>query len=86
VALFVPTFTQFIFHWKPGIGPPLTAVATNVTGVPKQHGLHETDMEIETGNGGLTVIEMEFDVAGLPEEQLRSEETWQVTASPFAGL
>jgi hypothetical protein len=64
----------------------LVPVAVKVTGVPRQHGLHEDIMETETGNTGLTVMVTEFDVAGFPVAQVRSEVSWQVTTSAFAGV
>jgi len=36
VALFVPAIFPFRSHWYTGALPPLTAVAVNVTGVPRQ--------------------------------------------------
>jgi len=39
VALFVPTFPTFFFHWYEGVDPPFVGVAVNVTPAPEQVGL-----------------------------------------------
>ena len=36
VALLVPTFAPFTFHWYTGADPPLVGAAVKVTGVPGQ--------------------------------------------------
>ncbi len=36
LALLVPAFTPFTFHWYEGLAPPLVGVAVNVTEVPVQ--------------------------------------------------
>ena len=56
-----------------------------VTEVPAQTLLAEAAIDTLTGNNGLTVMVMEFDVAGLPEIQVAFEVKTQVTASPVAG-
>ena len=53
--------------------------------VPSQQGLLDAVIDTDTGNTGLTVITTEFDEAGFPAAQVRSEVSWQVTTSPFAG-
>ena len=45
----------------------------NVTELPWQVGLEEGVIVIETGADGIMVIVSEFDVAGLPVAQVRSE-------------
>ena len=62
------------------------AAAVNVTGVPWQQGLQDTVIVTDTGRTGLIVMVMEFDSAGFPVAQPRSEVNWQVITSPFAGV
>ena len=69
----VPAFTPSTFHWYAGVVPPLVGVAVNVTELPEQTGLDEAAIETLTGRFGLTVIEIVFEVAGLPVAQVRLE-------------
>ena len=46
VALFVPAFVPFTFHWYAGAAPPFVGVAVNVTLVPEQ--IVVADAETET--------------------------------------
>jgi len=43
-------------------------------------------MTTVTGNIGLTVMQMVFELAGLPVAQLILEVSWQTTQSPFDGV
>ena len=57
-----------------------------VTDPPIQKGFDEAEMETLTGKFGLTVIVIEFDVAGLFDIQIVLEEVRvQVTKSLFNG-
>ena len=80
------TFVPLTFHWYAGVVPPLTGVAVNVTVVPAQTVLAEGATETLTGNSGLTVIVMVFDVAGFPLVQVSPEVRTQLIALPFAGI
>jgi len=62
----------------------LVGVAVKVTLVPEQIVVAEAEMLTLTGRFGFTVIETEFDVAGLPVAQVALEVSWQVTTSPLA--
>jgi len=63
----------------------LVGVAVNVTLVPEQIVVPGfAAMLTLTGRFGFTIIETEFDVAGLPVVQVRLEVSWQVTTSPLA--
>ena len=66
VALLVPAFTPFTFHWYAGVVPPLLAVALNVTLVPAQIVVALAEILTLAVNVGLTVMLMLFDVAGEP--------------------
>jgi hypothetical protein len=55
----------FTFHWYPGVVPPLTGVAVNVTGNPVQIGLAFGEIVTPTGKTGSTIIEIAFEDAGL---------------------
>ena len=57
-----------------------------VTDPPIQKGFDEAEMETLTGRFGLTVIVIEFDIAGLFDIQIVLEEVRvQVTKSLFKG-
>jgi hypothetical protein len=43
LAMLVPAFTPFTFHWYEGVSPPFVGVAVNVTGVAAQTGLAEAN-------------------------------------------
>jgi hypothetical protein len=84
VALFVPTFTPFNFHWYVGVVPPLVGVAVNVTEVPEQTGFADAAILILTGKFGLTVMVTALEVAGLPVAHVAFEVKTQVTISTDA--
>jgi hypothetical protein len=48
-------------------------VAVYVTEVPEQTGLADAAIETLTGRFGLTVIEIVFEVAGLPVTHVRAD-------------
>jgi hypothetical protein len=62
----LPVFVPFTFHWNPGLLPPLTGVAVNVTCVPLQKGLVGVLIVTLAGREALTVIVMELERTGLP--------------------
>jgi hypothetical protein len=49
----------------------LVGVAVKVTEVPEHTGLADAEIETLTGRFGLTVIEIVFEVAGLPLTHVR---------------
>ena len=53
-------------------------VAVNVTDVPEQTGFADGAIETLTGRFGLTVIVIEFDVAGFPVGQVAFDVNTQV--------
>jgi hypothetical protein len=64
----------------------LAGVAVKWTGVPAQEGFCDALIVTLTGRFGLTVIVMEFEVAGLLEIQAVNEEVrMQLTTSPLFG-
>jgi len=69
-----------------GVGPPFTGAAVKVTDVPEQTGFAEAEIETLTGRLELTVMVMEFEVAGLPVAHVAFEVRTQVTTSPSAGV
>jgi hypothetical protein len=75
----------FFIHWKKGDVPPLTGVAVNITGVPWHAGFMEAVIETLAGKFGLTIIIIEFDVAGFPVGQDTFDVSSQVTISPLFG-
>ena len=58
----------------------------NVTEVPSQTGLAETEIDKSTGNSGFTRVVMVLDVAGFPEAQVSFESSLQLTMSLFTGI
>ena len=58
VALLVPVFTPFFFHWYEGVDPPLVGVAVNVTLVPAHMVEDDAAMLTDGVRIGLTVIVM----------------------------
>ena len=56
-----------------------------VTEVPAQTLLADAAIDTLTGNNGLTVMVMAFEVAGLPDLQVSLEVRSQVITSPVAG-
>ena len=64
----------------------MVGVAVKVTEVPEQTGFADAAMETLTGRFGLTVIVIEFDVAGLPVAQVALEVNTQVITSPLTGI
>lgn len=67
-SLFVPVLVPLTLHWYPGVIPPLTGAAVNVTEVPEQTGFAEAAIETLTGRDGFTVTEKSGE--GVPEVQL----------------
>ena len=65
--------------------PPFKGVALNVTAVPGQNGFAEAAMVTPAGRVELTIMAMEFDVAGLPIGQEIFEFNSQNTTSPLLG-
>ena len=86
VGLFVPAYIALTFHWYMGADPPLTGIAVNVTGDPKQNGLVRVEIETPAANEGLTTMVTGFEVAGLPLTQAAVDVNLQVTISPFTGV
>jgi hypothetical protein len=66
--------------------PPFVGVAVNVTEVPAQTGFNDAAIDTLTGRFGLTVIVIEFEVAGLPVAQVALEVSTQVIISPLTGI
>jgi hypothetical protein len=86
VALFVPAFTPFTFHWYEGV-PPLAGVAVKVTLAPVQILVEgEAAMLTLAATLGFTVIVNVLDVAGEPVAQAAFEVITQVTASVLASV
>ena len=80
----VPTFDPFFFHWYDGVVPPFDGTAVKVTLVPAQMAPDGfADIATLTGNSGLTVMVIEFEVAGLPVGQIAFEVKTQVMTSPL---
>ena len=63
----------------------MVGVAVKVTEVPAQTLLAEATTVTLTGNNGLTVMVIAFEVAGLPVLQVSLEVRAQVIMSPFTG-
>ena len=62
-------------------------MAVKVTELPMQNGFDEAEIKMLTGRLGLTVIVIEFEVAGLFDVQIVFEEVRvQVTKSLFNGI
>ena len=83
--MFVPALTPFTLHWNNGFVPGFTGVAVKVTDVPEQTVVEEALIVTLTGSGLFTVMVMEFEVAGLPMTQGRSEVSMHWMKSPLAG-
>jgi hypothetical protein len=79
IELLVPLLTPFTFHWKPGLVPPLTGVAVNVTDVPEQTGFAEGAILMLTGMRGFTIIVTGSDCAGFPPGHMAFEVSMQIT-------
>ena len=73
------------FHWYAGKSPPLLGVAWKVTDDPGQNGFGVAVMDTPAGRFALTIIVIEFDVAGLLIGQAMFEFKTQVTTSPLMG-
>jgi hypothetical protein len=86
LALLVPEFTPFTFHWYEGVDPPFAGVAENVTGVAAQTGLVEATIETLTGKLVFTIMVTMFEVAGLPVVQVASDVRITVTWSLLTGV
>ena len=65
VALFVPAFTPFTFHWYEGVAPPFVGVAVKSTLVPAQIVVAEAETETDGVKSGFTVIVMMLLIAKL---------------------
>ena len=84
VALFVPTFVPFNFHWYAGVVPPFVGVAVNVTLVP----LHIVEPGLaailtDGATDELTVIVTVLDVAVGVDAQAELDVITQLTVFPF---
>ncbi len=66
--------------------PPFTGEAVKETDVPVQTGFDEAEIVTLASDEELTVMVTAFDVAGLPDAQLRLEVMTQVITSLFAGV
>ncbi len=66
--------------------PPFTGEAVKETDVPLQTGFDDAEIVTLAGDEELTVIVTAFDVAGLPDTQLRLEVMMQVITSLFTGV
>ena len=64
----------------------MVGIAVNVTEFPGQNGFVDALILIPAGRFELTIIVIEFDVAGLPVGQAMLEVRMQDTRSPDAGL
>ena len=64
----------------------MVGVAVKLTEVPEQTLFEEAVIDTLTGFSGLTVMEMLFEVAGLPVAQVALEVSVQVMTSPFEGV
>ena len=64
----------------------MIGVAVKVTEVPKQMLVADAAIDMLTGNNGLTVMGMAFEVAGLPVLQVSLEVREQVITSPVTGI
>ena len=83
VALFVPTFVPFNFHWYAGVVPPLVGVAVKVTVEPEQNGLLLAAIATAGTTEEVTVIVIAFDVAVGVVAQAELEVTTHVITSLF---
>ena len=63
--------------------PPPTGAGVKVTDVPEQTGLVDTAIDTLAATVELTTIVIVFDVAGLPDIQLKDEVITTVTTSPL---
>ena len=61
-------------------------VAVNVTEDPWHTEMADAEIETETGKSGLTVMDIEFEVAGFPVVHVSLDVTVHTTTSPFAGV
>ena len=64
----------------------MVGVAVKVTEVPEQTGFADAAIETLTGSGLLTVMVIEFDVAGFPVAQVAFDVNTQVTTLALAGM
>ena len=85
-GLSAPTAVVPLYHWYEGVVPPLTGVAVKVTEVPAQTGLAEGEIEILTGNNGLTAMMTTLDVAGTGDGHATLEISLQLMLSRFDGV
>jgi hypothetical protein len=76
----------FFFHWYVGELPPFAAVAVKVTDVPAQIAPAGTAAMLTLAvTTVLTIIVIEFDVAGFPVGHVTFEVNTHVTTSLLAG-
>ena len=76
----------FTFHRYDGVVPPFVGVAVKITGLPAHTGFKEGVIFTETGNTGLTIMIILFEVSGLLEAQVSTDVRIQETWSPVTGL
>ena len=80
------TLPPFTLHVYTGAGPPFTAVAVNVTGVPEQEGFSDGLIVTDGITPGITVTVIGLEVAGVPVAQVKFDVKRQVTTFPFEGV
>ena len=86
VALLVPAFTPFTFHWYDGVLPPLVGVAVNVTAEPGQKLVDGVVMLTAGVTAPLTVIVIALEVAVAGDAQVAVEVITQVTTAPLVNV
>jgi hypothetical protein len=85
VALLVPAFVPFIFHWKDGVEPPLVTWAANVSGAPLQIDAARAVIEI-VGVCVPTVIVIALDVTVSGDAHGALEVMTQDTTCPVVNV
>jgi hypothetical protein len=83
VALFVPAFIPFTFHWYAGVAPPLVGVAVKVTEAPAQIVVAEAEMVTDGVISAFTVIVILLLVAVEGEAHAALDVNTQLTMSPL---
>ena len=83
VALLVPTFAPFTFHWYTGAAPPLVGVAVKVTDVPGHIVVADAPTLTEGTGAGVTTIFTGVLVTTAGEAQVAFDVICTVTASPL---
>ena len=84
VALFVPAFTPFTFHWYAGAAPPFVGVAVNVALAPVHIVVAEAEIETEGVTMVFTVMVIPVLVAVAGEGQVALLVMTTVTTLLFA--